>query len=216
LGIANTSVAGGGTGITGNTVNLSDTAALFLTSTSQDFTFHVDTGSGNTDVTVSVAGGGSGGLSGTQVTSSLNNQLQAYGITASIGSTGTLQFGGSTAFSVTTTAAGTGPISASGTAVNTANYNIDAAAPAVLTGSETFTVQNAGGSYNVSLDSTTGASQASALTAINSALSGSGIYAIKDAAGSGIELQSSSAFSINETQLATTGTGAFSALAHRP
>jgi flagellin len=211
LGIANTSVAGGGTGITGNTVNLSDTAALFLTSTSQDFTFHVNTGSGNTDVTVSVAGG-SGGLSGTQVISSLNNQLQAYGITASIGSTGSLQFGGSTAYSVTTTAAGTGPISATGTAENTANYNVDAAAPAVLTGSETFTVQNAGGSYNVSLDSTTGASQASALAAINSTLSGSGIYAIKDAAGSGIELQSSSAFSINETQLATTGTGAFSAL----
>jgi flagellin len=211
LGIANTSVAGGGTGISSNTVDLSNTAAVFLTGTSQDFSFHVNTGSGNTDVTVSVAGG-SGGLSGTQVISSLNNQLQAYGITASIGSTGSLQFGGATAFAVTTTAAGTGPVSATGTAVNSANYNIDAAAPAVLTGSETFTVQNAGGAYNVSLDSTTGASQASALTAINTALSGSGIYAIKDSAGSGIELQSSGAFSINETQLATTGTGAFSAL----
>src|SRR5580692_11264719 len=51
LGIANTSVAGGGTGITGNTVNLSNTAALFATGTSQSFTFHVNTGSGNTDVT---------------------------------------------------------------------------------------------------------------------------------------------------------------------
>lgn len=211
LGIANSSVAGGGTGISGNTVNLSNTAALFLTGTSQNFTFHVNTGSGNTDVTVSVAGG-SGGLSGTQVVSSLNNQLQAYGITASIGSNGSLQFGGATAFAVTTVAAGTGPISATGTAVNTANYNIGAAAPAVLTGSEAFTVQNAGGTYNVSLTSVTGASQASALTAINSALSGSGIYAIKDAAGTGIELQSSNAFSINETQLATTGTGLFSAL----
>ena len=211
LGIANSSVAGGGTGITGNTVNLSNTASLFLTGTSQSFTFHVNTGSGNTDVTVSVAGG-SGGLSGSQVISSLNNQLQAYGITASIGSTGTLQFGGSTAFSVTTTAAGTGPISATGTAVNTADYNIALAAPAVLTGSEQFTVQNAGGSYNVTLDSTTGATQATALTAINAALSGSGIYAIKDAAGTGIQLQSSGSFSVNETQLATTGTGAFSAL----
>ncbi len=211
LGISTSSVAGGGTGITGNTVNLSDTASLFLTGTSQNFTFHLNTGSGNQDVTISVAGG-SGGINGTQVISSLNNQLQAYGITASIGSDGTVQFGGGTAFTVTTTAAGTGPISATGTAVNSANYSIGAAAPAVLTGTEKFTVQNAGGTYNISLDSTTGASQATALTAINTALAGSGIYAIKNAAGSGLTFESESAFSVNETQLATTGTGAFSAL----
>lgn len=211
LGIANTSVAGGGTEIGGNTVNLNNTAAVFLTGTSQNFAFHVNSGSGNQDVTVTVAGGGSG-LSGTQVISSLNNQLQAYGITASIGSDGTLSFGGSTAFSVTTTAAGAGPISTTGTAENTANYNIDAAAPAITGGAETFTVQNAGGSYNISLNSVSGANQASALTAINSALSGTGIYAIKDAAGTGIELQSSSAFSVNETALPGVGTGAFSAL----
>ncbi len=211
LGIASTSVAGGGTGITGNTVNLSDTASLFLTGTSQSFTFHLNTGTGNQDVTISVSGG-SGGINGTQVITSLNNQLQAYGITASIGSDGTLQFGGGTAFTVTTTAAGTGPISATGTAVNSANYSINAAAPAITGGTETFTVQNAAGTYNVSLDSTTGASQATALTAINTALAGSGIYAIKDAAGTGITLQSTSAFSIDETALATAGTGAFSAL----
>src|SRR6202012_4184941 len=59
LGIGNTSVAGGGSGISGNTVRLDDTAASFLAGTNQSFTFHLNTGSGgNQDVTVSVDGGG--------------------------------------------------------------------------------------------------------------------------------------------------------------
>src|ERR1700679_3474495 len=45
LGIGTTSVAGGGTGISGNTLNLSDTAATFLAgSATQAFTFNVNTG----------------------------------------------------------------------------------------------------------------------------------------------------------------------------
>ncbi|HVW11842.1 MAG TPA: hypothetical protein VHC90_24840 [Bryobacteraceae bacterium] len=200
LGIANTSVAGGGTGISGNTIKLSDSASLFLAGASQSFTFHVNTGSGNQDVTITVSGSSSG-LSGTQVVSSLNTQLQAYGINASIGGDGTLQFGGSTVFTVSTTAAGTGPISATGTAVNGSNYSIQAAAPAITGGAETLTIQNAGGTWNISLSSVTGDNQADALTALNTALAGSGIYAVKDAAGTAITLESSTAFSVNETGL---------------
>jgi flagellin len=159
-----------------------------------------------------VAGGG-GGLSGTQVISSLNNQLQAYGITASIGSNGTVQFGGSTPFSVTTTAAGTGPISATGTAVNTADYNLTSTTFATIVGTnETFTVQNAGGSYNVSLSAAQTATTASTLTAINNQLAGSGILAVQAPDGTDISFQSSSAFSVNETALAGTSGGVFSAL----
>ncbi len=211
LGVANTSVAVGGTGISGNTIELSDSASVFLAGTSQSFTFHLNTGSGNQDVTISVSGG-SGGLSGTQVISSLNTQLQAYGINAAIGSDGTLQFGGSTVFTVSTTAAGTGPISATGTAVNSSNYSTQAAAPAITGGTETFTVQNSTGTYNISLSSVTGDNQADALTALNSALAGSGVYAVKDAAGTAITLESATAFSVNETALPTAGTGLFSAV----
>src|SRR5580692_4174392 len=47
LGIGTTSVAGGGTGISGNSVNLSNTAALFLASSAtQAFTFNINTGTG--------------------------------------------------------------------------------------------------------------------------------------------------------------------------
>ncbi len=199
LGIGTTSVAGGGTGISGNSVRLDNSAATFLTSASQSFTFHVNTGTGNQDVTVT-ATGGSAGLSGTQVVSSLNSQLQAYGITASIGSAGTLQFGGSTAFTATTTGASGGvTTTGTGTAVNSSNYSINTQIPAITAGTEAFTVQNAGGSYNVNLTSTTGDNQADTLAALNTALTGSGIYAVKDTAGTGITLQSTNAFSINET-----------------
>ena len=206
LGIANTSVAGGGTGISSNTVRLDDTAATFLTGTTQSFTFHLNTGTGgNQDVSVSVAGGGSG-LSGTQVITSLNNSLAAYGINASVGSAGTLQFGGSTAFTVSTTAAGTGPISGTGTAVNTANYDAESGTFAPITsGSESFAVQNAGKAYNLTLDTTTGATQASALAYINTQLAGSGISAVTAANGTDISIQSGSAFSVNETAVAGTG-----------
>jgi flagellin len=207
-------VAGGGTGISGNSVNLNNTATTFLTSATQNLTFQINTGTGNQQVVVGVTGG-SGGLTGTQVISSLNNQLQAYGITASIGSTGTLQFGGSTAFSVTTTGPASGGITTTGagTAVNTANYNVTSSAFAAVVGtSEAFTVQNAGGSYNVSLTAVTGATTSSALTAINNQLSGSGILAVQAPDGTDISFQSSSAFSVNETALAGTSGGVFTAL----
>ena len=211
LGIGTTSVAGGGTGISGNSVRLDNQAVTFVTSATQNFTFHINTGTGNQDVTVGVTGG-SDGLTGTQVITSLNSQLAAYGITASIGSSGTLQFGGSTAFTVTTTgAAGGVTTTGTGTAVNSANYSINLAAPAITGGTETFTVQDGANSYNVNLTSVTGDNQADALASINTQLAGSGIYAVKDTTGAAITLESSNVFSVNEISLPT-GTGAFSAL----
>ena len=211
LGIANSSIAGGGTLIGGNTVRLDNSAVLFLTATSQSFTFHLNTGTGNQDVTVAVAGG-SGGKSGTQVISDLNNSLQAYGITAAISSSGTLEFAGATAFTATTTAAGTGPISATGTAVNGANFSIGSgtiAAFAVGGGAaatESFTVQNGGGAYSVNLTSANAGSLAATLTTINTALSGSGVYAVTAANGTDVSLQSTGTFSVNETAF-TAGSG---------
>ena len=211
LGIANSSIAGGGTGISGNTVRLDNTAAAFLTSTSQTFTLHVNSGSGNTDVTATLTGGVSG-LTGTQVVNGLNTQLQAYGVTASIGASGTLEFGGSTAFSVTTTAAGTGPVANTGTAVNTGDYNLASgtfaafAAGGGAAATESVVFQNAGGTYTANLNSVNAGSLAAALTTLNTALNGSGIYAIKAANGTDISFQSVSAFSANETAF-TAGSG---------
>ena len=147
-------------------------------------------------------------MNGTQVISSLNTQLQAYGITASIGSSGTLQFGGSTAFSVSTTAAGTGPVSNTGTAVNSGDYNIGSGTfSAFATGggtaaTESVVFQNAGGTYSASLSSANAGSLAATLTTLNTALNGSGIYAIKAANGTDVSFQSLNTFSVNETAFA--------------
>ncbi len=211
LGIATTSVAGGGTLISGNTVRLDDAAATFLTATSQSFTFHLNTGTGNQDVTATVSGG-SAGLTGTQVISNLNTSLQAYGITAAISSSGTLEFGGSTTYSVSTTAAGTGPVSNTGTAVNGANFSIGSgtfaafAAGGGTAATETFVVQNSAGSYSINLTSANADTLTNTLTTINTALAGSGIYAVKAANGTDVSIQSSNSFSVNETAF-TAGSG---------
>src|SRR4051794_20038961 len=52
LGLSASSIAGGGTKISGNTIRLDNTATSFLAgSQTQAFTFHVNTGSGNQDIT---------------------------------------------------------------------------------------------------------------------------------------------------------------------
>ena len=214
LAINTSSVAGGGTSLTSNVVRLDDAAVSFLAGGSQAYNFHLTDSTGNNlDVTATVSGG-SGGLNGTQVISSLNNTLQSYGITASIGSNGQVSFGGSTAFDVKVAAASAGNTTATtnSSAINTGNFNLNASLVAVVGTAEAFTVQNAGKSYNVTLDSTTGATQASALTALNTQLAGSGISAIKGVAAGDIQLQSSSAFSVVETALPGTSGGLFTAL----
>lgn len=211
LGLANTSVQGGGTGLTGNTVRLDNTATSFLVSSTQNFTFHISTSTGNQDVTVGVTGG-SGGLTGNQVISSLNNSLAAYGINASIGSSGTLQLGGSTAFTVSAAAAsgGNAAVTTAATAINTANYTLDSStgtggAFAAFTAgggsaaSETVVFQNGGGATTVTLNGANAGTLSAALSTLNTALASTGITAVKAANGTDISFQSSNTFSVNET-----------------
>jgi flagellin len=216
LGIQNTSVAGGGTELSGNSVNLSDTAVQFLAgSNTQNYTFHVGTSTGNQDVTVSLAGGSSG-LTGQQVIDSLNSQLSSYGINAGIASDGQVQFGGSAAFSVTVGAASGGNATATSasTAVNTADYNLDSAsgtggAFAAFSGAsaETVVFQNAGAATSVTLNSTNASTLSQTLSTLNTALNSSGIYAVKAANGTDISFQSANSFSVNETAITAGGAG---------
>jgi flagellin len=213
LGLGTSSVAGGGTSLAGNSVNLNNTAVQFLAgSGTQAFTFNTAGPTGAAATVVATLDGGSAGLTGTQVITSLNDQLQASGITASIGSNGELQFTGSTAFTLDAVGAaslGNETATATSTIVtNTANYNIDGGTPAVLTGTEALTFQNAGGSYNVTLSAVTGASSATAIQQLNTQLSGSGITAVLGTSGE-VNIQSANSFSVNQTTAATTGVGLF-------
>jgi flagellin len=216
LGIQNTSVAGGGTELSGNSVVLSDTSVSFLAgSNTQNYTFHIGTSTGNQDVTVALAGGSSG-LTGQQVIDSLNSQLSSYGINAGIASDGQVQFGGTTAFSVSVGAASGGNATATSTAtgVNTADYNLNSAsgtggAFAAFTGAsaETVVFQNGGASTSVTLNSTNAGTLSQTLSTLNTALNSSGIYAVTAANGTDISFQSANSFSVNETAITAGGTG---------
>jgi flagellin len=220
LGLASTSISGGGTTFTGNTTRLDNTAASFLaTSGNQVFTFQVydPTSGGSISKQVTVSGSASG-LTGQQFVDALNAQLQVQGlngITASVASTGaaigTLQLTSSSAFSVSVGAAsaGTGAVSGAGSASNAALYSFNegnASFGATATGTETDTFANGNGSVSVSFDATSGASVASAIQAINAKTASLGIYATLDSAGTGISIQSGNAFTITKTAASATAT----------
>jgi flagellin len=215
LGLSGTSVAGGGTSLTGNAVNLSDTAVQFLAGGSQTLTFNIAGPTGAATTVGATVSGGSGGLSGAQVIASLNNQLQASGITASIGTNGQVQFSGSTPFTlvnVLAASAGNAIVTTGSTlATNTANYNVTSAAYAAVVGTnEAITFQNANGSYNVSLSPAGTASIGATIQSLNTQLAGSGITAVLGGTGgTTIDLQSANAFSIDQTAAAGTSGGIF-------
>ncbi len=197
LGINNTSVLGGGTELTGNSVRLDAPAATFLSGATQTFTFNTLSNDNATTVTAKVDGT-AGALTQAQVLSSLNSQLNNYGITAQVGSDGQLNFGGSTPFTVsTTTADATDQIATTATtATNNGVYEVDGAAS--YTGKvETLTFMSAQGSAKVTMAAAD--TLTSALAKINAATASIGVYAVANSAGTGISLQGGSTFSVSTT-----------------
>lgn len=213
LGLSTTSVAGGGTSLTGNTVRLDDTAVSFAAGGTQTFTFNIATISGGTSTAAATVTGGVSGLSGAQVIASLNKQLQANGIVSSIGSNGQLQFSGSTAFTLGAVGAATAgnavATAASTISTNSSQYNLNSAFTAIVGTNETLTFQNGSGAYNVSLPA---GNAAATIQSLNTQLTGSGITAVLGANGTDINIQSQAAFSVNETALAGTSGGLFTAV----
>ncbi len=206
LGLATTSVAAGGTELsqgTANTVRLDAPGATFLGTDAQTFDFNVYSSNGGAQsVTVSVGGTGTA-LTQQQVLSSLNSQLSQYGISATVDSNGQLNFGGGTPFTVKTVAtADPNPIATTASeATNTGVYEVDGAG--TYTGKvETLTFQNGQGTANVTLAATD--TLASALSKINAQTATLGIYAVTNAAGTGISIQSVNNFTASTT--AATGT----------
>jgi flagellin len=208
LGLATASVAAGGTELTlgaPNTIRLDAPGATFLATAAQTFTLNVYSSNGGAQThTLSV--GGTSALTEQQVLSSLNSQLSPYGISASVGSDGQLNFGGGTPFTITAVAtADAKPIAtATSAATNTGVYEVDGGGTyhGVV---ETVTFQNGQGTANVTLAATD--TLASALSKINAQTASLGIYAIANTAGTGISIQSVNNFT------ASTGTalGTFTA-----
>jgi len=212
LGIAGTTIAGGGTTV-GN-VDLNNSANVFLANGNQVFTFALydPVAQATTSVAVTVTGGASG-ISGAEVLKQLNTALGTYGITAVTDNNGHLAFGGTRAFSVGIAAptAGTGIRGTdAATTDNAGVYRVAAAAFTAITAAsaaETLTFQNASGSVTVVLDDVTGADIDSAIAAINAATASLGIYALASYTGANtITIQSSNEFSVSSYS-AVAGTG---------
>jgi flagellin len=224
LGLASSSVLGGGTSFSGSpATNLNNPNALFNIGASGATTFAITslsaTGAVQTQ-TVSITGT-AGGVSGTAFVSALNSAIAANataipGVTAQIGSDGTLQFSGGNLLQVVAGTSGTAPtslVAASGASlINTGNYSSAAAFTAFAAGvggsptntTETLTFTAGGTNYGVTLTSdTTNASQkadtlAHAVASLNTQLAGSGITAFANNA-SGISFEGSASFTVTET-----------------
>ncbi len=200
LGLSGTNVLGGGVGIGGNTLRVDAPGAAFVVGTAgtndQTFTFNVYANGTSTQVTAKVAAS-AGGTSLSQALSSLNGQLNQYGISASVNNNGLLEFSGSTAFTVEDNGgSGTSLLSndTNGTAVNTSNYTV-AGQSTYAAGAQTLSFQTANGSASVSL--VAGDSLSGAIAKINAQTASLGVYAVENAAGTGISLQSANSFSLN-------------------
>ncbi|HEV3331715.1 MAG TPA: flagellin [Bryobacteraceae bacterium] len=204
LGIGLTSVGAGGTTLAGNAVRIDAPGATFLAAAAQTFTFNLYSTNGGAQ-TQTITVGGAGALTEDQVLSSLNSSLTQYGIQATVGSNGQLQFGGATPFTVkTTTAAADLIATTNSTATNSGVYSTlgqTPYAPAI----ETDTFQNGQGTATVSL--TAGDTLASALSKINAQTAAIGIYAVANSAGTGITIESASNFTASST-----AAGVFAAL----
>jgi len=223
LGLQGTSVLGGGTSFTSNTVkNLNNPNATFDVkgggSGAETFAItYLDANHNVQTQTVSV-NAVVGGMSGSTFLSNLNNAIATNavaipGVTAQIGSDGSLQFSGGNLLQVVHGTSGTAPTSQStdGTSLaNGANYNASGAFVAFTPGAgpvqtvQTMTFTSAGQTYNVTLTSdTTVANQkadsiANAVASLNTQLQGSGITAYTGTGGA-IGFQSTAAFTAVET-----------------
>lgn len=207
LGLTNTSVAAGGTELTGNGVRLDAPGAVFLSgNASQTFTFNLISNGSATTFTATVTGGAAG-MTEAQVLDSLNSQLSTYGITAQVGADGQVQFGGGTPFTVSTATTDVADqIATDGaTATNVGIYNLDGTGT-YKAQAETLTFQNGQGTANVTL--TAGDTLSSAIAEINAQTSSIGVYAVVNAAGTGISFQSANSFTASTSGAAG---GAFSA-----
>jgi flagellin len=240
LKLSGTSVIGGGVGFANDTTNLNDPSATFLSSTgggagSETFTFNYVDAAGvyHNAQTITIAPV-AGGYSGTGVITAVNNALTNAGITnisASIGSSGAIQFSGPAAFTVNTASAFTNAPAAGNTSTSIVNgaaatfayntgvstlnaaANLDAAggsAGQVITfsvGGDTFTYTLKG------TDLTTGTLATSLNAATDAAghtLNSAGVYAVAQTPGSAtgnILLTSASAFTVDNATQAPVGKG---------
>jgi flagellin-like hook-associated protein FlgL len=196
--------ANGGTGLTGNTQRIDTPGAAFVQGApgTDDETFHFSVfANGQTSAVAATVAASTNGQSLSSVLNSLNSQLKAYGISASAGSNGLLQFSGSSAFTVNEGVASTGSHvltsdSGTGTAVNSANYSVASQAVYAPAVGDVFQFQTSAGPATVTLAAS---GLSAALAQINAATASLGVYAVENSQGTGISFQGQNSFIVSNT-----------------
>jgi flagellin len=212
LGLASTSVAGGGNSIkdSGGAVNLTTATSVLANNESQSFTVNYTNSSGGaSNLTVTVNGTGTG-ITPNDALGQINSQLAGLGISASINqTTGALEFSGNNAFSVNGTGgaytdgifSNAGTVTADNQALYTATSSIiPTASPA---GEEFSLVTSNNQTIQLSL-SANDTTAAKTVADINSQSAALGITASVNSAGK-VQLSSSNAFTMVQTSAATVG-----------
>jgi flagellin len=213
LGLASTNLLGAGVDF--GTLDLNNQTTILSGDSTQAITFNL---AGGASVTATITGS-TAGINVSQAVEQLNNQLSSYGISASVDSgTGALELSSSNAFTASagTASGGTGLVTNAATVDNTALYEQDGATSFTTVASgdtETLSFAIGGSTSTVTLDSTTGATLSSAVNYLNSQLSSLGISAVVNSAGTGINFQSASSFTVSKAEVADTAGGAAGAFA---
>jgi flagellin len=162
-------------------------------------------------VTTAVALNSGNGGTLADALATINTAGTGKGFSAALNSAGTGLNVASTGGPLALTGTGTG-FFAAGLAVdgaaqsNSSNYDVQGQATYTPTAGDTenLTFQAAGKSISVSLDSAgAGATVQGAISAINAQTAGVGLFAIENSAGTGIEFQSASNFSVNSASVVT-------------
>ena len=223
LGLANTSVTGGGNqasnvfaekNLSGGATIINNAPAAALTAPllagneSQAFTVNYTNSSGTASTQTVTVQGTSSGITTNTALSQLNNQLSGLGITASLNSTtGSLQFSGNGAFSVNTTTADADALTSIFAPANFDNQSLYTASSTAAVVDGSFTAAPTGetfslvGSNNQTVQIALTAPDQNvntAVTDINKQSQALGITASVNSAG-GLQLSSSSAFTMVQT-----------------
>ena len=212
LGISTATVAAGGTPLTGNAVRLDAPGATFLTDgagNDQTFTFNLYSSAGGAQTVTVALTGANGPYTAAQVLNTLDTALNPYGISSTIDGNGQLGFGGGTPFTVSeadTGAVTTPVVTAASTATNLGVYSVAGQAAYATGTAEVITIQNGVGTKTVNL--TNAESVDTVIGKINAQTASIGIYAVKNAAGTGVSIQSASNFTASTSVAAKTFTAA--------
>src|ERR1019366_7711570 len=214
----------GGVGYANNTlggaIRLDNPATSFLIAGTQAYNFNYTDASGAAQSRSVTVSGGTGGISGTQVITQLNNGLAGTGITASInsngtaGGIGTVQFASTGQFTSQVAAnVGGATTATAGLLTNLSQYNKTQTFGLISAGKTTiekFTLSDAKASANIILSATNAGSLSAAVTYINTTLRTAGITDVTALATgdntTGISFQGAANFSIVESSYVQ-GTG---------